>query len=440
VPGDRGAPDAPTAARARRAARQEWRSLTGGLGPGIITGAADDDPSGISTYTIAGATFGYQLLWMSLATLPMNFAVQSICARIGLVTGTGLARVIARQHGRAWIAVVVALLFLANVINIGADIGALAASVELLSGIPAIALVAPVGVAIALVEVVVPYPQFARYLKLLTLVVFAYVLGAFAAGPDWRAALTATFVPRVSPGTGSIAAVVAILGTTISPYLFFWQTSEEVEEEEEHGIVAKRLDRPRMRGLIRAANVDVGAGMILANVVFYFVVLTSAAALFNAGERDVDTAAQAAEALRPLAGDAAFVLFALGIIGTGLLAVPVLAGSVAYAVAELFDWPEGLNRTLRRAPQFYAVIAIATLLGIVLNFSGLPAVRVLYIAAVVNGLISPVVLGVIMTVAQDRRVLGEFTCGRGMGALGWMTAAIMGVAAVALLVALVQGM
>ncbi|MFN8559938.1 MAG: divalent metal cation transporter, partial [Dehalococcoidia bacterium] len=338
-----------TLAQMDRRAIKGWRSLLGSLGPGIITGAADDDPSGISTYTITGAAFGYALLWTSLLTLPLIFAVQCICARIGLITRRGLAAVIAQRYGRRWLYPIVLLLFVANVVNIGADIRAIAAVIALLAPIPAVALVAPVGVAIAVVEVVVPYHRFARLLKLLTLVIFAYVLSALVARPDWGAALRGTLAPRIALDPATLATLVAILGTTISPYLFFWQTSEEVEEEEDRETNGYHT---ATRALIGQMRLDVGIGAGLANLGFYFVVLTSAATLHAAGRTDVQTAADAAAALRPLAGNGATVLFALGIIGTGLLAVPVLAGSVAYAAAELFDWPEGLNRAFRRAPQF----------------------------------------------------------------------------------------
>ena len=415
-----------------RAARQA-REGVHGLGPGLITGAADDDPSGISTYTVTGASQGYSLLWMSLVTLPMNFAVQSICARIGIVSGRGLASVIGRRFGRRWLYPIVLLLFIANTVNIGADIGAIAAVLELLSRAPAVALVVPIGVGIALTEIVVPYHEFARYLKFMTLVIFAYVLGAFPARPDWGAALAATFVPRLQLDAGTIQTVVAILGTTISPYLFFWQASEEVEEDESRGIVLGRVPAERMRGLLAACHPDVLSGMMLANVGFYFVVLTSAATLYAAGRRDIETAAEAAEALRPLAGDAAFLLFALGIIGTGLLAIPILAGSVAYAAAELCGWREGLSNTFRRAPQFYGVLAAATLLGIGLNFVGLSAIRALFLAAIVNGVISPVMLVFVMLIARDRTVLGDFTAGRLISLLGWATTLAMAAAAIILL-------
>lgn len=422
----------------RRLVRTSRRMRAGvhGLGPGLITGVADDDPSGISTYTITGATQGYQLLWLSLVTLPMNIAVQSICARIGLVRGQGLARVIGERYGRNWLWPVVALLFIANVVNIGADILAIAAAIDLLTPIPARWMVVPVGVGITLVEVIVPYPRFAHYLKLLTLVIFAYVLGAFVANPDWGAAFRATVVPSADWSGATIQTIVAILGTTISPYLFFWQASEEVEEEAQQGILPGGAETERIAPLIRAARVDVALGMVLANVGFFFVVLTSAATLHASGRTDIETAAQAAEALRPLAGNAASLLFAVGIIGTGLLAIPTLAGSAAYAASELFDWPEGLNNTFRRAPQFYGLIALATLLGIALTFTSLGEIRALYLAAIVNGLIAPILLVVIMLLAGDRTVLGRNTAGRIARIVGWVATAAMLLASLVLLAGL----
>ena len=324
------------------------------------------------------------------------------------------------------------LLLVANVTNIAADLGAIAAAIALLVPVRAVYLVIPIGLAIALVEVVVPYPQFARILKLLTLVILAYVVAAFVARPDWGAALHGSLTPTFSFDRGWIATVVALLGTTISPYLFFWQTSEEVEEEVERGIVPARMSREAMLRLLRGANADVGFGMLVANVGFYFVVLTAAATLHASGLTHVQTAAQAAEALQPLAGSGAALLFALGLIGTGLLAVPVLAGSVAYASAELFGWPEGLGKTFRQAPQFYGVIALATAGGVAIVFSPLTEIQALFVAAVVNGVIAPVLLVFLLLAAGDRSVLGEFRSTRTMLVLGWLTAGAMALAALGL--------
>ncbi|HEX5167022.1 MAG TPA: divalent metal cation transporter [Thermomicrobiales bacterium] len=413
-------------------ASREARKGVHGLGPGLITGVADDDPSGISTYTVTGATWGYQFLWTSVITLPMNIAVQSVCARVGLVTGRGLAGTIRSEYGRRWLYPIVALLFVANTINIGADIVAIAAVIDMLTGLPATVLVLPIGLGIALLEIIIPYPRFARYLKLLTLVIFAYVIGAFFASPDWGAAAAATVIPKVSLTPDAIQTFVAILGTTISPYLFFWQVSEEVEEEESRGITPAAAPPGQMRSLLHAARLDVATGMVLANVGFYFIVLTSAATLHAAHQNDIQTAAQAAEALRPLAGSASSLLFALGIIGTGLLAIPTLAGSSAYAASELFDWPEGLNKTFRRAPQFYIVIALATLLGGLMTFTGISEISALILAATVNGVIAPILLVFIMSIAGNRHVLGEYVFGRTTRIVGWATTVSMALAAILL--------
>jgi NRAMP (natural resistance-associated macrophage protein)-like metal ion transporter len=397
-------------------------------GPGIITGASDDDPSGIATYSITGARTGYSLLWTTALTLPLNAAVQNMCARIGLVTGEGLAFALRRRYHRGVLMTLVALLFVANTANIGADLAAVASGVNLLSGVPSSILVIPIGVAIAFGEIVVPYRIFATYLKLLTLVLFAYVIDAFVAGPDWRAALRGTFLPHISLTAEFMTTLVALLGTTISPYLFFWQTSEEVEELHEHHEL--RATEPELR----RAQLDVDAGMVLAHLVAYFIILTTAATLYPAGVRDIGTAREAAEALRPLAGNAATVLFAIGFIGTGLLSIPVLAGSGAYAIAEVFDWPEGLEEKPRQAPQFYVVIAAATLVGLLIAASGLGAIRALFIAAVLNGVIAPVLIAVILRVSNDEELLGVHRNGPLSNLFGYGALAVMSLAAIGMAV------
>ncbi len=393
-----------------------------------MTGASDDDPSGIATYSVTGAQTGYRLLWTSLLTLPLNAGVQEMCARIGLVTGGGLASVLRRHYSRRLMLVLVSLLFVANTVNIGADIAAVAAGINLLTGLSERAVIIPVGVAIAATEIIVPYRIFASYLKLLTLVLFAYIIDAFIAGPDWGQVLRATFVPRIRWDATFITTVVAVFGTTISPYLFFWETSEEVEE------MHRRHIEPGNEKQMRRALIDSHLGMLLANVVFYFIVLTTAATLFPAGIHEITTARDAAEALRPLAGDHAATLFAIGFIGTGLLSIPVLAGSAAYAVAEVFDWREGLENQPSQAPQFYAVIALSTLIGLVIALSGVGAIRALFIAAVVNGVTSPVLIAAILIVSNDERVLGRHKNGKLSNVVGGATVAVMGLAAIAMVV------
>ncbi|HEU4760079.1 MAG TPA: Nramp family divalent metal transporter [Dehalococcoidia bacterium] len=417
--------------------RRRLRDLAGELwslpGPGVITGASDDDPSGIATYSLTGARTGYSLLWTSILTLPLNATVQNMCARIGLLTGSGLASVLRRHYSRRLLLALVVLLFVANTVNIGADIAAVAAGIDLLTGIPERALVAPVAIAIGASEVLVPYRVFASYLKVLTLALFAYIADAFFAGPDWGKALRSTLLPAIHLNASFVTTLVAILGTTISPYLFFWQTSEEVEEMHRRHIA--RGSEPELR----REQIDVDAGMLLANLVFYFIVLTTAATLYPAGLRHITTAREAAEALRPLAGDQATVLFAIGFVGTGLLSIPVLAASAAYAVAEVFDWREGLEETPRQAPQFYLVIALATLIGLGIALSGVGAIRALFIAAVVNGVISPVLIAAILVVSNDERVMGRHRNGRVANLLGGATVVVMGLAALGMAVAFLPG-
>ncbi len=409
--------------RLRELAGEAW-SLPG---PGVVTGASDDDPSGIATYSLAGARTGYALLWTSLLTLPLNAAVQNMCARIGLTTGGGLATALRRHYSRRLLLALAALLFVANTTNIGADIAAVAAGINLLTGLPENVLVVPLGIAIAASEIIVPYRIFANYLKALTLALFAYVIDAFFAGPDWAKALKNTLLPHVDLNASFITTLVAVLGTTISPYLFFWQTSEEVEEiRRRHIELGDELE-------IRREAIDVDAGMLLANAVFYFIVLTTAATLFAAGTRDITTAREAADALRPLAGSQATALFAIGFVGTGLLSIPVLAASAAYAVAEVFGWREGLEEKPSQAPQFYLVIALASLIGLGIALADVGAIRALFVAAVVNGVVSPVLIAAIILVSNDERVLGPHRNGPVSNVLGAATVAIMGIAGLAML-------
>jgi NRAMP (natural resistance-associated macrophage protein)-like metal ion transporter len=417
--------------------RQRVRALAGELwsipGPGVVTGASDDDPSGIATYSITGAQTGYSLLWTGLFSLPLNAAIQNMCARIGLVTGKGLAGVLRERYPRPFLMALVSLLFVANTINIGADIAAVASGIELLTGIPERGAVVPVGVAIAVTEIVLPYRVYATYLKALTLVLFAYIIAAFYAHPDWTKALRYTFVPRIHLNATFITTLVAIFGTTISPYLFFWQTSEEVEELHRHH------EATGTEPELRRAQFDTDIGMLLAHVVFYFIVLTTAATLFPAGIHHIDTAREAAEALRPLAGDQATVLFAVGFIGTGLLAIPVLAGSSAYAIAEVFDWREGLEQKPSQAPQFYAAIALGTLVGLAIALSGVGAIRVLFITAVVNGVTAPLLIAAITAVSSDKELLGQHRNGWLAMTLGWFTAGVMALAALGMVAVYLAG-
>ena len=404
------------------------------LGPGLVTGASDDDPSGITTYSVAGASFGYATLWTAVLTLPLTIAVQLTCARIGLVTGRGLAGCVRRHYPRSFLYVACLLLLAANVFNIAADLGGMADVATLLTGLPPIVFVPVVGGAIVAVTIWTSYATFAAYLKWLTAVLFAYILAGFLARPDWLAVLRATITPEITFDREFVATLVGILGTTISPYLFFWQASQEVEEERAQGRRTLAARQGATEEELRDARLDVVTGITLSNVVFYFIILTTASTLHRAGQRQIESSRQAAEALRPLAGDAAYLLFALGIIGTGLLAIPVLAGSASYAIAELFGWRAGLDFRLRQARRFYAVLAAAVAAGMALDALGINAIRLLFLSAVLNGVLAPPLLVLVMLVANNRAIMGPRVNSPWLNVLGWLATAMM-TAAVAILVA-----
>jgi NRAMP (natural resistance-associated macrophage protein)-like metal ion transporter len=404
------------------------------LGPGLVTGASDDDPSGIATYAAAGAALGYGVLWLAVATLPLMTAIQLICARIGLVSGHGLVGAIRTRYPRWFLLAACTLLLVANVFNIGADLEGMAEAAEMLTGLPSRLFVPLFGVSVLLVTVYASYATFARWVKWLTTVLLAYVAAAFLARPDWAAVAAATVFPTIALDARSLEAIVAILGTTISPYLLFWQASQEVEEEKAHGRRTVAQRRGATAHELRDARLDVVTGMAFSNVVMYFIMLTTAATLLRAGQRDIATARQAAEALRPLAGDGAYVLFALGLIGTGLLAIPVLAGSASFAVAELFAWRAGLDLSPSRGRHFYLVFGGAIVAGMLLDLVELSAMRALVLAAVVNGVLAPPLLALVMLVGRDRRIMGRHAAGVGLAGLGWTATAVMTAAAIALIV------
>jgi len=400
------------------------------LGPGLITGAADDDPSGISTYSVAGAAFGYAPLWTALFSFPLMAAVQLMCARLGMVSGRGLASVIRRHYSRRVLWVACALLMVANVINIGADLGGMAEVSEMVTGVSALVWTPLYAAFIVSLLFWSSYRQIARIFKWLTLVLFAYVLAAFLARPDWGAVLRATLVPHVEWTNRYLAVFVGILGTTISPYLFFWQAAQEVEEDR----AARRRTVRQRRGAtdedLRRVRTDVLTGMFFSNLVMYFIILTTAATLHAHGETSIATAREAAEALRPLAGAGAYWLFALGLIGTGMLGVPVLAGSCAYAVAEAEGWRGSLDDTPRLARRFYAVVAVAMLFGLILNYVGLDAVTMLFWSAVVNGVLAAPLIVLVVLLTSDRAVMGARVNSPLLRWLGWATAVVMTAATV----------
>jgi len=402
------------------------------LGPGLITGASDDDPSGIGTYAVAGASLGFATLWTALFTLPLMIAALLTCARIGMVSGMGLAAVLRRHYARNLLYLTVIGLVIANTINAGADIGAIAAAINLLIPIPIAVLVLPVALAILALQIWGSYRLIARTFKWLTLALFAYVGSAVFARPDWSEVLKATFIPRLSFDSSFLAMVVAIFGTTISPYLFFWQADQEVEEEISFGRVTRAQRRGASDAEIKYARWDVHIGMFLSNLVMYFIILATAATLFKTGQTNIQSATDAAEALKPFAHGAASLLLAVGLIGSGFLAVPVLTGCSAYALTESFGGRYGFNQKLRRAKFFYAVIIVSTLVGVLINFIGINPIRALLLAAIINGFLAPPLLVAIMLVANNRHIMGNRVNGRWSNILGWTTTVVMFVAAVAL--------
>lgn len=400
------------------------------LGPGLITGAADDDPSGISTYSVTGASFGYLPLWTALFSFPLMAAVQLMCARLGMVTGRGLAGVVRRYYPRWVLWSACTLLIIANVFNIGADLGGMAEATEMVTGIKSYYWTPLYSILIILLLFFSSYRQFARIFKWLTMVLFAYIAAAVLARPDWHSVLNATFVPRVEWSSAFLATFVGILGTTISPYLFFWQASQEVENERAQG---KRTVKQREGATIkelRVARTDVFTGMFFSNLVMYFIILTTAATLHAHGQTNIQTAREAAEALRPFAGNGAYLLFTIGIIGTGILAVPVLAGSAAYAVAEAAAWRGTLEDPPRLSPRFYGLIAVSMLLGLALDFVGFNAVRMLFYSAVLNGVLAPPLIVLVAILTSKSEIMGIRVSSRPLRYLGWATAAIMTAAVV----------
>ena len=408
------------------------------LGPGLITGAADDDPSGISTYSVAGASYGYATLWTALLSFPLMAAVQLMCARLGMVTGRGLASVIRTRYSRWVLWLACTLVIVANVFNIGADLGGMADGMQIITGLPSYWWTPFFAALILGLLLWTSYRTMARVFKWLTMVLFAYVITAFLAHPNWTAVLRATFIPHMEWTKEYLAVLVGILGTTISPYLFFWQAAQEVEEDRDHGKATLAQRRGSTDEELRIARTDVITGMLLSNLVMYFLILTTAATLNVHGEKDIETAKQAAEALRPLAGKGASWLFTLGLIGTGMLAVPVLAGSCAYAIAEASKWKAAsLNMKPRLAPRFYAVIGVSIIVGLCFDFARLNAVKMLFWSAILNGLLAPPLVVMVVLLTSDRKVMGSRVNSRALQVLGWICAIIMTTAAVGLLVSLI---
>ena len=415
----------PSANAAAKRPRFSVRDVVKALGPGLITGASDDDPSGIGTYSQAGAQFGYGIGWTMLLTFPLMTAIQEISARVGRVTGHGISGNVCR-HYPGWLLVsVVTLLFVANTINIAADLSAMADATKLLIGGPAILYVVLFGAGSVAAQILMNYPRYVRVLKWLTLSLFAYVAALGFAKVSWTQALVGTLLPRISWSADYFTTIVAILGTTISPYLFFWQASEEAEQQRvdatKHPLIERAYGARREFSRIRA---DTIVGMAFSNLIALSIIITVAASLHAAGKTDIQTSAQAAEALRPIAGPFAEIVFALGIVGTGLLAIPVLAGATAYAVGEGGRWRVGLTRKPKEAIAFYSVLALSGGLGIALNFTPIDPISALYWSAVVNGVLAVPVMILLMRMARHQDVMGRFVVGGALYWLGWLSTAV----------------
>jgi NRAMP (natural resistance-associated macrophage protein)-like metal ion transporter len=417
--------------------RKIWKFLSL-LGPGLTTGAADDDPSGIATYSQTGAQFGYGQLWTALYMLPFMAAVQEACARIGMVTGKGIAAVVKEHYSKPVLYAVVSLVVIANTINIGADIGAMAAAAQLLVPLSLIILTLFFTVTILILEIFTNYKVYSKILKWLALALLAYPITVFIVHQPWGTVLKATVVPHFEFNFAFLFIITGVLGTTISPYMFFWEASQEVEEEKERGVVIIN-GKPKMSwGSIRRMRVDNNAGMIISEITTWCILLVAATVLHGSGVTDVKTAADAAKALEPLvhsfphAGFLAKLIFSIGIIGLGLLAVPVLSGSAAYAVSEAFNWESGLNLKLKKAHGFYGIITISTLIGLTINFVGIDPVKALVYAAVLNGVAAVPLLFLIARIARNKTIMGEYRSGALSNGLLWFTFIAMGAASVAM--------
>ena len=424
-----------------RAAQHEHREdqvpLLKKLGPGLITGAADDDPSGIATYSQAGAQFGYGLLWSVLFTTPLMIGIQIVSARIGRVTGHGLAANIREHFPRPLLHFIVSLLLIANTINIAADLGAMGDALALIAGGRSEIYIVFFALVSLTLQIFIPFPRYAPLLKWLTLALFAYVGTVLVVHVPLEEAIEGALLPLLSFKSDYFAVLVAVLGTTISPYLFFWQASQEVEEQRAtHGHEPLREAPDQARSHLRRIKIDTYIGMVFSNLIAFCIMLTTAVTLHAAGVTDIQSASQAAEALRPLAGEFAFLLFAAGIIGTGLLAVPILAGSAAYAVAESFRWPIGLGLSLAEARGFYFILTIATLLGIAIDFSGVDSIKMLLWAAEVNGVVAVPIMVVMMLLVVNPAVMGPFVAKRRLRVLGWFATGVMAAAVIAMFILL----
>lgn len=421
--------ESPGVAKIAPSATRFMQRLVRRLGPGLITGASDDDPSGIGTYTIAGARFGYSPLWTTWFLFPLMLAVQIMCARLGMVSGKGLGALLRERFGKPvfWIACL--LLLVANIVNIGADLGAMSEATHMILGGPSWYLTPLFTILLIALLSWSSYRRIAQVFKWMTLALFAYLIAAFTAHPDWKQVFSATLIPRAETSSAYATMLLALAGTTISPYLFFWQASQEVEEDRDKGRVTVAQRRGATTREIRNSRVDVTCGMLFSQLIMYFVILTSAATLHGHGNTAIETTGQAAAALRPLAGQAASLLFTFGIVGSGMLSVPVLAGSAAFAIAEGAGWRNSLAYHPRQARPFYAVLFAGLVAGALLNYIGLDVIPMLYWSAVINGFLAPPLLILVVVLSSDRRVMQRHASGRVLKTLGWLAAAVMTVAA-----------
>jgi NRAMP (natural resistance-associated macrophage protein)-like metal ion transporter len=412
------------------------------IGPGFVTGAADDDPSGVATYSQTGAIFGFSQLWLALFSFPFMTVIQQMCGRIGMVTGKGLAGVIRTNYSKPVLYFAVSLLVIANTINIGADLGAMATSAQMLIGLPFLFWLFLITALIIVLEVFVTYKVYSKILKYLALTLFAYVLTTFIVKPDWGMIFKNTVLPKIQFSGDYLLNVVAILGTTISPYLFFWQASQEVEEEIVDGKISDMgVGKPKVKQKnINNMGFDTILGMFFSQAIMFFIIITTAATLHANGITNIGTASQAAEALRPVAGNLAYLLFAAGIIGTGLLAVPILAGSSAYAVAETTGLKEGLSKKSGLAPGFYGVIAASTLVGMLISWLGIDPIKALYYAAALNGLAAPPLMALVILIANNKKIMGKFVNKRISNIVGWTIVLVMAIAGILLIINMINGL
>ena len=415
-------------------AKDFWYSL----GPGLTTGASDDDPSGIATYSQTGAQTGFKLLWMAAFTFPLMAVVQEICARMGIVTGRGLAANIRIHFGKKILYISTLLLFIANTFNIGADIGAMANAVQLLRpswdfGL----LVIGFTIFIVIVQIFTPYNRYAKYLKWLALILIAYIISAILAHPNWHTVARYSIIPSINFNKNNLLIICAILGTTITPYLFFWQTSQEVEDEIAAGQTTLAQRQNTDKDQIKKMRIDIWSGMFLSNLVMFFIITACASVLYSHGIFNINTASQAALALKPFAGNLSFWLFTLGILGVGLLAIPVMAGASAYAISESLGKRQGLNNKLHQAYSFYGVIIISMLLGLALNFIGLNPIKALIYSAALNGMVAPVIIILILLIARNKKIMGPWKNDKISGALGWILSLLMIIAGIGAIYSLI---